>query len=263
MFRLSIPQASYTDHFDTKDALIARLEQEQTKCVMEELSVTCLLNYINDQGESLEAMEVHLPIFERQLMDEVLMNFGNQKPKKLPLSSKTKVATPKGSPRAEQSTPTRTIKKTRIPFLFLTTGLSIIAVILSCLVYTRVQTQEKAITHLTQILKQEQELTIISRKLDVFCRYFIPNYFSGNTASLDNFRKKGEWVAQTGTVQSVILESINLTKKGYQVGYVINTQRDGATKRAYIRLEIEKDEKGTFGFSIVAEPIISDYPTKE
>ncbi|HEM3703794.1 TPA: hypothetical protein U1C94_000050 [Streptococcus suis] len=263
MFRLSIPQASYTGEFENKDALIARMEQEQTKCAREGLSATCLLMHKTEQGEILESLEVRLPLPEGQLIDEVVMTFGNHKQKKLPLPTKAKTPTPKPSPKVEQPTPVKTVKTSKYPFLFIAMLLGLVGIGLGGLAFVRIQSQEQVITQLAQRLEEDQELTSMSRKLDVFCRYFIPNYFSGNTSSLENFRTGGDWPAQTGTVQSVILESTIPTKTGYQVGYVINVNREGSLRREYLQLDIINDEKGTFGFSVDKEPKLSDYPITE
>ncbi|MFM0793099.1 hypothetical protein [Streptococcus suis] len=263
MFQLFIRQSSYSGDFDSKDALISYLEKENAKCIAEELTAVCRILHVDAEGDILEKIDVTLPIFEGQTMDEVLMTFGNQKQKKLPLPSKAKTPTPKPSPKVEQPVPVETVKTSKNPFLFIAMLLALVGIGLGVLAFVRIQSQEQVITQLAQRLEEEQELTSMSRKLDVFCRYFIPNYFSGNTSALDNFRQEGDWSAQTGTVQSVILESTSPTKKGYEVGYVINVNREGTISRHYLQLEIVKDEKGTFGFSVDKEPMLSDYPTKE
>ncbi|WP_024402102.1 hypothetical protein [Streptococcus suis] len=263
MFRLSIPQASYTGEFENKDALIARMEQEQTKCAREGLSATCLLTHKTEQGEILDTLEVRLPLPENQLIDEVVMTFGNHKPTKQPLLSKKLPFTQKSHTEDEQATPTQTVKSSRNPLLCMMLALSLAGVGLGGFAYARIQSQETTLTQLAERLKEEQRLTVMSRKLDVFCRYFIPHYFSGNTSSLENFRTGGDWSAQTGTVQSVILESIKTTKTGYQMGYVINVNREGSVSRELLQLDIINDEKGTFGFSVDKAPKLSDYPITE
>ena len=263
MFQLSIPQISYSAYFETKDAVIAQLEKENAKCLESQSSVICRILHADAEGEILENIDINLPIFEGQTMDEVLMTFGHQKPRKLSFSAKAKKTTPKPSPKVEQPVQTQVMKSSKKPLSFLAVLLALAGIGLGGLVYTRIQAQEQVITELEQRLEEEQELLAISRKLDVFCRYFISSYFSGNTSALDNFRSSGDWPVQTGIVQSVILESTSLTKKGYEVGYVINVDREGTMSRHYLQLKIVKDEKGSFGFSVTKEPILSEYPIKE
>lgn len=258
MFQLMISQPGSSETFETKDALISQLEKENVRCIEEQLSITCRILHMDTEGEVLESTEVILPIFEGQLMDELLMSFGNQKVKKSASNHKKKHTPPHSSSKQK---PVKT-RQTSL-FLVLVSLISFILALaglgLSGMVYSKLQAQDKAITQLERRLEDEQEETAVTRKLDVFCRYFIPNYFSGNTSALESFRgAKEKWGAQTGTVQSVILLSSKQTKKGYLVEYVIAVQRNGETNREYLEMEIGEDEKGMFGFSILSEPKLSD-----
>ena len=119
------------------------------------------------------------------------------------------------------------------------------------------------VTYLYQQQKELKTLVSTEHQIDVFCRYFLPSYYSGNKDNLTAFLSDGDakyTVPKEGTLQSVMLEkmSYHSKTKDYQVTYVLAVKQEETTS---IRLSftVKADKSSHYGFVVTQEPQESDY----
>lgn len=108
-----------------------------------------------------------------------------------------------------------------------------------------------------QVLKDNQK---IEHQIDVFSRYFLPNYYSGDKVKLANFLDDGDakyTIPQKGTLQFVLLESISdKTSSGdYKVSYVLSVADEKTSiKQVRLKFNLKPDKNNRFGFVLTNEP---------
>ena len=107
----------------------------------------------------------------------------------------------------------------------------------------------------TRLQKQEHQL-------DVFSRYFLPNYYSNNKKLLTDFLDKGNAKYTTpkeGTLQSVILEKISYEANEYTATYVLALKKNDGIKSVRLTLVAKEKKSSPYGFVITKEPIETSY----
>lgn len=131
--------------------------------------------------------------------------------------------------------------------------------------FTLAQLSQKTeqVTYLYQQQKETQNLISAEHQIDVFCRYFLPSYYSGNKDSLTAFLSDGDakyTVPKEGTLQSVMLEkmSYHSKNKDYQVTYVLAVKQEETTS-VRLSFTVKADKSSHYGFVVTQEPQESDY----
>lgn len=121
--------------------------------------------------------------------------------------------------------------------------------------------QEKALSNLSQQVKQLKSLQTETGKLDTFVRYFLPHYYS-EQVDLDDFvSPKLELKHPSGQLQSVILESVNQTEdETYQLTYVVSVKEGETRKQKRLTLTVESVSTTPYGYQVVKEPKQTNYP---
>ncbi|WP_278043376.1 hypothetical protein [Streptococcus agalactiae] len=143
--------------------------------------------------------------------------------------------------------------------------LAIVSLLLSFSLAGRLNDINKKVTYLhqeEQILKDNQK---IEHQIDVFSRYFLPNYYSGDKQKLANFLDDGDakyTIPQKGNLQFVLLENISdKTSSGdYKVSYVLSVADEkGSAKQVRLRFNLKPDKNNRFGFVLTNEPKEESY----
>ncbi|WP_375708945.1 hypothetical protein PJ261_02230 [Streptococcus dysgalactiae] len=268
MFQLTIKNQNITEHFESRDNLMIRLETENKKCKTESLEAICQLIQTNKDGEVVDKMTLDLPLLDQGL-DEVLLGFGKSKPRiPKPINPKKakdtknemKVKVDEATvPTTEAVTRKVKRKSSLMPFMILL--LSLTALVLSLLNYVNVQKQVQQIITLekNQVSYKPQEDDMGAR--DVFCRYFLPNYYSGQKGRLDNFIDSNTKInSQEGVLQSVLLESHKSNNGQMTLTYVIALKEKEETFTKRISLSVKKQTNSHYGYVVTKTPKISQYP---
>ncbi|HEM3647523.1 TPA: hypothetical protein U1C40_000101 [Streptococcus suis] len=133
-------------------------------------------------------------------------------------------------------------------------------------VFTFSQLAEQSIqlNYLHKELQDTKQLVTSEHQVDVFSRYFLPQYYSGKKEALTAFLSEGDakyTVPKTGTLQSVILEQMNYDseKEEYQVAYVLALRQEETTLSVRLSFTVTALESSPYGFVVTTEPIESPY----
>lgn len=114
--------------------------------------------------------------------------------------------------------------------------------------------------------KTLNDLQSIEHSVDVFGRYFMSNYYSGNKESIKEFLSNGDakyTQPDKATIQSALLENISFVgnSKNIEVTYVIasNNSETGKNARNRVTFTAKKNNNATYGFLVTSEPVTSPY----
>ena len=136
-------------------------------------------------------------------------------------------------------------------------------IISSMMAFSQLSKQSEQVTYLYQESKDTKSLIDKEHQVDVFNRYFLPTYYSGNKEALSEYLSDGDakyTVPKEGTLQSVILEKMtyDFKTKEYTSTYVLSVKHDD--KPSNIRLTFKvKATDSKKGFVVTTEPKESDY----
>jgi len=143
-------------------------------------------------------------------------------------------------------------------------ALTVGALVLSMLSISRLTKQNEQLQYLYQELKQEQHLVATEHQVDVFNRYFLPNYYSGSKEALAPFLDAGDakyTSPKKGTLQSVILEKVtyDTEKKTYQATYVLSVKHGEEASNHRLSFSVKEDKSNPYGYVVTTEPKETDY----
>ena len=180
----------------------------------------------------------------------------------LPGSSQT--VFPQPSKASEPQPQTKVSLKKVYLLLGLLGVLSLGSVLLTFVTLSKVSTHSGQLTYLHQELEKNESLDSIEHQIDVFSRYFLPNYYSGNKELLTDFLSDGDakyTVPKEGALQSVILEKISYDSdsKEYNVTYVISKNHEGNVSSIRLDFRVKPSTKSKYGFVVTTEPKESDF----
>lgn len=137
-------------------------------------------------------------------------------------------------------------------------------IISSMAAFAQLSKQSEQVTYLYQELKNTNSLINKEHQVDVFNRYFLQTYYSGNKEALSKYLSDGDakyTAPKEGTLQSVILEKMTYDSKTkeYTPTYVLSV-KDGE-KASSIRLSftVKKSDTAKYGFVVTTEPKEADY----
>lgn len=142
--------------------------------------------------------------------------------------------------------------------------LAIGGIVSSVIAYTQLTKQNEQVTYLYQEMKNTQNVINEEHQIDVFSRYFLPNYYSGKKENLEEFLSSGDakyTVPKEGTLQSVILEQLTYEPetKEYQPTYVLSVKEGDKARSIRLSFTAKKSDSAKYGFVVTTEPKEADY----
>lgn len=142
--------------------------------------------------------------------------------------------------------------------------LAIGGIVSSVIAYTQLTKQNEQVTYLYQELKNTQNVINEEHQIDLFSRYFLPNYYSGKKENLEEFLSDGDakyTVPKEGTLQSVILEQLTYEPetKEYQPTYVVSVKEGDKARSIRLSFTAKKSDSAKYGFVVTTEPKEADY----
>ena len=143
---------------------------------------------------------------------------------------------------------------------FMAGGIAVLALGLGVLTLS-LQNKTAQINYLHEEVTRLEDLQANQPKIDVFVRYFLPSLYSGNKDNLKAFVNAGNakyTKAETGTLQSVIQESITKDNNLYHATYVLVVKGDGEAQSKRIEMTLKADKKAQYGYLLTEEPVISN-----
>ena len=134
----------------------------------------------------------------------------------------------------------------------------------SALTLAQLSQKTEQVTYLYRQQKETQNLISAEHQIDVFSRFFLPNYYSGNKDALTDFLSDGDakyTQPESGTLQSVILESVthDSLDKTYQVTYVVAVKQDDTTSSRRLTYTVKASKSSRYGYVITTEPTETPY----
>lgn len=135
---------------------------------------------------------------------------------------------------------------------------------MSAFALAQLSQKTEQVTYLYQQQKETQSLISAEHQIDVFSRFFLPNYYSGNKETLTDFLSDGDakyTQPESGTLQSVILESVTYdsSDKTYQVTYVVAVKQDDTTSSCRLTYTVKASKSSRYGYVITTEPSETPY----
>ena len=130
--------------------------------------------------------------------------------------------------------------------------------------FAQLSSQSEQVIYLYKELKNTQNLVDKEHQIDVFSRYFLPNYYSGKKENLTDFLSDGDakyTVPKEGTLQSVILEKLTYDSKTkeYTVTYVLSVKEGEKASSIRLSFSVETSKSSKYGYVITTEPKASEY----
>ncbi|CAM3191690.1 hypothetical protein [Streptococcus dysgalactiae] len=126
-------------------------------------------------------------------------------------------------------------------------------------VYTKVQLQK------IEQLDGRISLQENKGKIEVVGRYFISNYYSGDTKNLNpflskNLKAEGVEVNSGYSVQSIIYESTKATKDGVAMTFVVVTKKqENQFKTVRLTLPFKANKQSRYGYVLTGQPKFSSF----
>lgn len=158
-----------------------------------------------------------------------------------------------------QSSPKRFYLLSAILGLLAVAGLGI-----SVLTVSQLGKVKQELQTVRQEVKVLQSFKTIENQVDVFSRYFLPTYYSGDKEALRQFLSDGNakyTVPESGLLRSVILESLLFepNTEEYTVTYVLSVKKEEDTANIRLSFSIKEMKNSKYGFVVTTEPKESEY----
>lgn len=137
-------------------------------------------------------------------------------------------------------------------------------IISSMMAFSQLSKQSEQVTYLYHELKDTKSLIDAEHQIDVFSRYFLPNYYSGKKENLNDFLSDGDakyTVPKEGSLQSVILEKVtyNAKTKHYQLTYVLTIKAKEQLTSVRLEFEVKEQPSRKYGYVVTSEPKETPY----
>ncbi len=267
MFRITRLSTAQQRDFQNREELEFYLEGEENRCLQLNTTETFHLFHLDKNEELLELMELTIPSSGEKEVKELLGEFGLKKDKKFFWSRGTKQEKAQRVPKKKQelskakksmSNPTPSSRTTHnssnrfwvmIALLF---SIFSLAISLTNHYNNKVEDKPKA------------KKTTINQAADVFCRYFISNYFANSTAREDfisNSLDLSQFDTDKATTVSVLLEKEVADKKVTTLTYVINCRYDDdSTANKRLTLTVKQNKEAKYGYLVSKAPKLTAYP---
>lgn len=142
-------------------------------------------------------------------------------------------------------------------------AVAVLGLVLSTVAISSLKDKNEKINYLHSQVEQLETVQKNEGKVDLFVRYLLPNLYSGDKKNLKDFLDSGNskyTKAETGSILSVIQESVSVEDNVYHATYVVAISNgDDKTQSKRIELEFKADKKARFGFKLTEEPVIKDF----
>lgn len=181
------------------------------------------------------------------------------------ISQFQQVTSYRGSRRQVATVPTKSVSLTKVYVLMGLLGtLALGGVVSSVVTHAQLSKQSEQLVYLHQELQNSQSLLDSEHQVDVFSRYFLPNYYSGKKESLADFLSTGDakyTVPKEGTLQSVILEKLtyDAQTKEYTPTYVLSVKQGDKVSNIRLNFTVKALKSSKYGYVITTEPKESDF----
>jgi len=188
---------------------------------------------------------------------------GRQKPKQEKQSKAHSHPVTKAIGKEKESKPSNVSKSQTASTLFgrgLKALVLVITLLLSCVsLWVSLSTREEK-----QKPTTKTEQVTIDQKADVFCRYFIGNYFANSSAREDFVSKSldlDQMTVEKATTLSVLLESQTAKQTTTTLTYVISCRYDDeTTENKRLTLTVKQNKEAKYGYLVTKLPQLTAYP---
>lgn len=291
MFRITNIHTRVQENFNNRDDVLSAINEKSVWSADRGEEIILLLEQLSDEGTVLDTSSVTLPL--QEIVEEALSNFGLKKEKKkFSLIQKKKLENSleeqKSLPRKKQSL-TRplsapenvtlqennskknstsknqalTNKESFSVSKLLILCLTLLSLVFSILSFSLVLNHAHKIeaTNHSLVKTIQSSNRIESGESDVFCRYFLPNYFSGSDSHLKDFISSNNFSVQEATLQSVLLEKVSKREdKKQALTYVIALKEKDEVRTKRLTIIVKKAPSSRYGFEVVKQPKETQYP---
>lgn len=291
MFRITNIHTRVQENFNNRDDVLSAINEKSVRSADRGEEIILLLEQVSDEGTVLDTSSVTLPL--QEIVEEALSNFGLKKEKKkFSLIQKKKLGNSleeqKSLPRKKQSL-TRplsapenvslqennskknstsknqalTKKESFSVSKLLILCLTLLSLVFSILSFSLVLNHAHKIeaTNHSLVKTIQSSNRIESSESDVFCRYFLPNYFSGSDSHLKDFISSNNFSVQEATLQSVLLEKVSKREdKKQALTYVIALKEKDEVRTKRLTIFVKKAPSSRYGFEVVKQPKETQYP---
>lgn len=269
MFRITNLSNGQQRDFQNREELEFFLEGEENRCLQLNTTATFQLFHLDKNEELLESMELTIPSSGEQDVKELLGDFGLKKTKKFFFSRGTKQEKTQRvqKKKHELSTANENMSKSK-PSVKTTPKSSNRFWVVIALLFSIFSLAISLTNHYNNKVedkpKVEQTQTTIGQGADVFCRYFISNYFANSSAREDfisNSLDLKQFDTDKATTVSVLLEKEVMTKKVTTLTYVINCRYDdNSTANKRLTLTVKQNKEAKYGYLVSKAPKLTAYP---
>lgn len=276
MFRIQNLGTGQEQEFPNRAALLLGLEGEENRCLQLNQTTTFQVFHLDKNQEVLESMELTIPSSGGEDVKMLLGDFGlkkeeskafwkrgRQKPKQEE-QSKARSHPVKKVIGKEKGSKTSNLSKSQTASTLFGRGFKalvlVIALLLSCVsLWVSLSTREEK-----QKSTVKTEQVTIDQKADVFCRYFIGNYFANSSAREDFVSKSldlDRMTVEKATTLSVLLENQTTKQTTTTLTYVISCRYDDeTTENKRLTLTVKQNKEAKYGYLVTKLPQLTAYP---
>ncbi|MGG6831225.1 UNVERIFIED_CONTAM: hypothetical protein KB574_00015 [Streptococcus canis] len=267
MFSVTSKQG-FEQTFPSRDDLFLFLDTENAKLRQLGEKGFFTLQQLNGSGEVVDLSNLRLPYSET--LDKLLKDFGKVKESKLqaviqkeskPLKEDKPQEKDQEIPTIPISAPQPPAKKS--PKALLAFGLLQVALLggLAGFSWVTNQATQKELADTKATIHKLQTELEKTHSADVFVRYFLPHYYSGEQSSLTDYLSKGQKIAvQSGQVLSVILEKTELKGQTLSLTYVLLLKTEVGQENIRLTVPVKQKAKAKYGYEIAGELIKESFP---
>lgn len=269
MFRITRLSTGQQRDFQNREELEFYLEGEENRCLQLNTTATFQLFHFDKNEELLESMELTIPSSGDQDVKELLGEFGLKKDKKFFFSRGKKHKKSQHPPKTKVNklkTKQEIIEpKTPARMTHFSSGHHRFWVMIA-LLFSIFSLAISLTNHYNSKVenKPNTEKTTINQGADVFCRYFISNYFANSSAREDfisNSLDLSQFDTEQATTVSVLLEKEVTDKKATTLTYVINVRyEDNSTANKRLTLTVKQNKEAKYGYLVAKAPKLTAYP---
>lgn len=276
MYRLTNLTMDKTTTYKHKDLVYQALERENAKVKHQEAEGVLVIEELDKKGVVVFQEDVYLP-FEG-IADSLFLQKSTPTPQPKPKRGFSKKSSDdvkdQSTTLREEQAPREPVSDTinqsdmSLKSSFLVTFKKIIFILsilisvgLSGIAITLAIHQTQNVHQLTKQVSQMKHIQRETLKLDVFMRYFLPNYYS-EKGQLEPFLSPNLMLKpQSGQLQSVILEAVTSEAKNtYQLTYVLAIKNSDQLSKERFVVTVKADTSARYGYQVIKAPKALSYP---
>lgn len=291
MFRITNIHTRVQENFNNRDDVLSAINEKSVWSADRGEEIILLLEQLSDEGAVLDTSSVTLPL--QEIVEEALSNFGLKKEKKTfsliqkkklensleeqkslprkkqsltrPLSAPENVSLQENNSKKNSTSKNQALtnKESFSVSKLLILCLTLLSLVFSILSFSLVLNHAHKIeaTNHSLVKTIQSSNRIESGESDVFCRYFLPNYFSGSDSHLKDFISSNNFSVQEATLQSVLLEKVSKREdKKQALTYVIALKEKDEVRTKRLTIIVKKAPSSRYGFEVVKQPKETQYP---